>query len=293
LDQYQYWHIPLPVLAFKNDARTGIGIVARCFITGMGIVRYWYWQLNLPIPILAFLHLGSLPVQAQPITRIGILTWCLYRYWHFCTLIQYQYGHIPLPELGSPHGACTGTGILALRSSTGIGTVDYQYWHSVVPVPALVFWHFGSVPVWAHTITSTGVLYGPYRYLHFCTSVQYQYRYIPLQVLAFNNGACIGTGISALWFSTGIGTVYYRNCHSKMVPVPVLSFLHFGSVPVKANSITGTGIQLWCPYRYWHFGTLIQYQYWHGTLLVLALKKSVPIKGYCAFWFGTNNNTII
>jgi hypothetical protein len=21
---------------------------------------------------------------------------CLYQYWHFCTLVQYQYGHIPL-----------------------------------------------------------------------------------------------------------------------------------------------------------------------------------------------------
>ncbi len=162
-----------------------------------------------------------------------------------------------------------------------------------MPVLVLAFWHFGSVPVWAHTIIGTGVSYGPYRYWHFCTTVQYRYRYIPLQVLAFNNGACTGTGISVLWFSTRIGTVHYRNCHSEMVPVPVLSFLHFGSVPVKTKSITGTGIQLWCPYWYWHFGTLIQYQYWHRTLLVLTLKKSVPIKGYCTFWFGTNNNTII
>jgi hypothetical protein len=123
--------------------------------------------------------------------------------------------------------------------------------------------------------------------------VQYQYRHIPLSVLAFNNGACTGTGISALSFSTGIGTVHYQNWHSKVVPVPVLSFLHFGSVPVKAKSITGTGIQQWCTYRYWHVGTLIQYQYWHGTLLVLALKNPVPIKGICVFWFGTNNNTII
>jgi hypothetical protein len=58
-----------------------------------------------------------------------------------------------------------------------------------------------------------------------------------------------------------------------MVPIPVLSFLHIGSVPVKVKSITGTGIQKWCPYRYWHFGTLIQYKYWHGTLVVLALKN--------------------
>jgi hypothetical protein len=286
-------HTITRTLAFKKYARTGIGIVVRCFITGMGIVCYWYWHLILPVPVLAFLLLGSLPVQAQSITRIGIQIWCPYQYWHFCTLVQYQYGHIPLPELGSQHGARTGTGIFKLRFSTGIGTVHYRYWHSVVPVSVLAFWHFGSVPVWAHTITSTGVSYSPYRYWHFCTSVQYPYRHIPLQVLAFNNGDCTGMGISALWFSTGIGTVHYQNWHSKMVPVPVLSFLHFGSVPVKAKSINGTGIQLWCPCRYWHFGTLIQYQYWHGTLLVLALKNTVPIKGICAFWFCTNNNTII
>jgi hypothetical protein len=107
--------------------------------------------------------------------------------------------------------------------------------------------------------------------------------HIPLPVLAFNNGACTGMGISALWFSTGISTVHYRNWHSKMMPVPLLSFLYFGSVPVKAKSITGTGIQLWCPYRYWHFGTLIQYQYWYGTLLALALKNTVPIKGIARF----------
>ncbi len=147
LVQYQYWHILLPKLAFKNDARTGIGIVARCFITGMGIVCYWYWHLNLHVLVLAFLQLGSLPVQAQSITRIGILIWCPYRYWHFCTLVQYQYGLIPLPELGSPHGGHTGTGILALRFSTGIDTVNYRYWHSIVPVPVLAFWHFGSVPL--------------------------------------------------------------------------------------------------------------------------------------------------
>ncbi len=107
------------------------------------------------------------------------------------------------------------------------------------------------------------------------------------------NVACTGTGISALWFSTSIGTVNYRYWHSTMVPVPVLSFLHFGSVLVKAQSITDSGIRQWCPYWYWHFGTLVQYQYWHGSLLVLALKNPVPIKGICVFLFCTNNNTII
>jgi hypothetical protein len=94
LVQCQYWHIPLLELAFKNDAHTGIG-VARWFITGMGIVRYWYWHLILPIPVLTFLHLGSVLVQAQSITRIGIQKWSPYWYWHFCTLVQYQYEHIP------------------------------------------------------------------------------------------------------------------------------------------------------------------------------------------------------
>jgi hypothetical protein len=203
LVQYQYWHIPLQELALKNYAHTGIGIVAHCFIPSMGIVHYWYWHLILPIPVLVFLHLGSLPVQAQSITRIGIQIWCSYRYWHFCTMVQYKYGHIPLLELGSQHGARTGNSIFALRFSTGVGTVYYRYWHSVVPVPVSAFWHFGSVPVWAHTITGTGVLYGPYRNWHFCTSVQYRYRHIPLPVL-----------------------------DSAMVPVLVRAFLHFGSVPV-------------------------------------------------------------
>ncbi len=70
--QSQYWHILLPELAFKNDACSGIGIVVGCFVTGMGIVHYWYWHLILPVPVLEFLQLGSLPVQAQSITRIGI-----------------------------------------------------------------------------------------------------------------------------------------------------------------------------------------------------------------------------
>jgi hypothetical protein len=132
----------------------------------------------------------------------------------------------------------------------------------------------------------------PYGYWHCCTLVQYQYGHGPLLILALIC-AITSIGISAPWFSTSMGTVHYRNWHSKMVPVPVLSFLHFSSVPVTAQSITGTGIQQWCPYWYWHFGTLDQYQYWHGTLLVLALKNPVPIQGICAFWFCTNNDTII
>jgi hypothetical protein len=55
-----------------------------------------------------------------------------------------------------------------------------------------------------------------------------------------------------------------------MVPVPVLAYLHICPIPVLARYITGTVITR-CPYRYWHFGTLVQYQYWHGPLPVLAL----------------------
>jgi hypothetical protein len=157
LVQYRYWHIPLPELACKNDARTGIGIVARWFSTGMGIIRYWYWHLFLPIPVLAFLHLGSVPVQAQSITRIGILKWCPYWYWHFCTLVQYQYEHSPLPELGFNNGSSTGIGIFVLWFIISIGMGHYWYWHSMVPILLLAFWHFGSVPGWAHSITGTGV----------------------------------------------------------------------------------------------------------------------------------------
>ncbi len=232
LVQYQYWHISLPELAFvncartgigisapwfstsigtyhhwnwhsKNDARTGIGIVAHWFMTGMGIVHYWYWHLILPVRVLAFLHLGSVLIQAQTITRIGIQKWCPYRYWHFFTLVQYQYGHIPLPELGFNNVSSTSIGICVLWFTISIGMDHYWYWQSMVPVPVLAFWHFGSVPVWAQ----------------------------PLPVLVFCM-ARTGNGISALLCSTGIGKFHYSYWHSTMVPVLVLAFLHFGSVPV-------------------------------------------------------------
>jgi hypothetical protein len=88
----------------------------------MGIFRYWYWHLSLPVPVLAFPHFGSVPVQAQSITRIGIQKWCPYWYWHFCTLVQYQYGHIPLPELGIMNGSSTGIGFFVLWFIISIGT---------------------------------------------------------------------------------------------------------------------------------------------------------------------------
>jgi hypothetical protein len=106
---------------------------------------------------LAFLHLASVPVQAQSITHIGIQKWCPNRYWHFCTLVQYQYGHIPLPELAFKNDARNSIGIVAHWFIISFGTGHYWYWHSMVPILVLAFWHFGSVPVWAHYITGTGV----------------------------------------------------------------------------------------------------------------------------------------
>jgi hypothetical protein len=76
-----------------------------------------------------------------------------------------------------------------------------------------------------------------------------------------------GTGIFAFWFSTSMGMDHYWNWYS-VVPVPVLAFWNFDSVPVWAYPITGSGIK-WRHYRYWHLCILVQYQYWHGTLTVL------------------------
>ena len=201
----------------------------------------------MPRILLGFLHLCSVTVQAQSIICIGIQKWCPYRCWHFCTLVQYQYGHLPLPELGFNNGFSTGIGIFVLGYIISIGRGHYWYWHSMVPDLVLAFWHFGSVPVWAHTIIGTVVLYGLCRYWHFCTSVQYRYRYIPLPVLAFNNGSSTGIGICVLWFIIIIGMGHYWYWHS-MVPVLVLAFRHFGSVPEWAHTITGTGVS-YDPYR--------------------------------------------
>jgi hypothetical protein len=102
----------------------------------------------------------------------------------------------------------------------------------MVPALVLAFLHLGSVPVLAHTITGTGIQkWCLYWYQHFCTMVQYRYGHSSLLVLAFNC-AHTGIGISALWFSTGIGTFHNWYRHSKMVPVLVQAFLHFGSVTV-------------------------------------------------------------
>jgi hypothetical protein len=139
LVQYQYGHSQLLILAF-NCASTGIGISAFCFSTSLGTVHYRYWHsIMVPVLVLAYLHLGSVPVLAHSITGTGIQNWCPYWYWHCCTLVQYQYVHSLLLVLAL-YFAHTGIGISALRFSTGIGPVHYQHRHSkMVPVPVLAF----------------------------------------------------------------------------------------------------------------------------------------------------------
>ncbi len=108
-----------------------------------------------PVPVLA-LYIGSVPVWVGSITGTGIPKWSPYRYWHFCTLVQYRYRyrHSPLPVMAFSC-ARTGIGNYVLGFSTSMGTFHYWNWHSIVPVPVLAFLHFGSVPVWAHPITGT------------------------------------------------------------------------------------------------------------------------------------------
>ncbi len=133
---------------------------------------------------------------------------CQYWYW-YCTLVQYQYAHGPLPVLAFQHCARTGTGIFALWFSTGMGTVYYWYWHSIGPILVLANMYLESVPVWAHSITETGIQLCPYQCWHFCTLGQYQYGQIPLLVLTINDDHT-GIGVYAFWSSTSIGMVQYR-----------------------------------------------------------------------------------
>jgi hypothetical protein len=163
-----------------------------------------------PILVLAFLHLGSVPVLAHTITGTGIQTWCPYRYWHCCMMVQYRYGHSLLLVLAF-NFAHTGIGISALWFSTGTGTVHYPHWHSkMVPVRVLAFLHFGLVPVWAHSITRTEIQkmvpVPVFKFLYFGF---YPYWHRSVLVLAFN-GACSGIGILELWFSTSMGKFHYR-----------------------------------------------------------------------------------
>jgi hypothetical protein len=76
-----------------------------------------------------------------------------------------------------------------------------------------------------------------------------------------------------------------------MVPGPVLAFLNFGSVSVWAHTITGTGIHKWFQYRYWIFCTLVHYQYWHGSLLVMAFNDARSGIGILELWFSTSMGT--
>ncbi len=173
----------------------------------MGRFHYWYWQSMMPVPVLAFFTLvqdqyGHIPLMVMA---------CPYRYWHCCILVQYQYGHGPLPELVFS-GVCTGIGIFTLWFSTSMGIFHYWYWHYMVPVPLLTFVDFDPVPVSARYITGTGIKWCLNQYWHFCTFVQYQYGYGKLPLLALN-GASTGIGIYAYWSSTSIGTVPYRYWH--------------------------------------------------------------------------------
>jgi hypothetical protein len=231
VDSVPVGHSPLPILAF-NCASTGIGISAFWFSTSMGTVHYRHWHsIMVPVQVLAFLHLGSVPVLAHTITGTGIQIWCPYQYWHCCTMVQFRYGHSLLLVLVF-NFAYTSNGISALWFSTSIGTVHYPHWHSkMVPVPVLAFLHFGSVPVWAHSNTGTGIQkWFQYQYWIFCILVHYQYWHGSLLVLAFN-GARFGIGILALWFSTRMGTFHYQDWHL-ILPVPVMGFMYFSSVPV-------------------------------------------------------------
>ncbi len=160
-----------------------------------------------------------------------------------------------------------------------------------MPIPVLAFLQCGSVPVWAQSITGTGMLLCPYRYWHCCMLVQYRYGHSLLPILAFNR-ASTGIGISAFWFSTSTSTVHYRYWHLIMVPVLVLAYPHLGSVPVVPHSTTGTGIQKWCLYGYWHSCTFVQYQYGHSPLLVLALHFACTSIGISALRFSTSIGTV-
>ncbi len=129
-----------------------------------------------------------------------------------------------------------------------MGMVHYRYLHSTkVPIPVLAL-YIGSVPVWACSITGTGIptlcLYW-YWHFCFCTLVQYRYRHSPIPVLAFCC-ACTGNGKYVLGISTSMGTFRYQNWNS-IVPISVLAFLNFGSVSVLARSIISTDIK-WFQY---------------------------------------------
>jgi hypothetical protein len=145
--------------------------------------------------------------------------------------------------------ARTSNGISALWFSTSIGTFHYCYWHStMVPVLVQAFLHL----------------------------VQYCYRHNLLPGLAFKNGARTGNVISALWFSTGKGKVYYRYWHSTMVLAPVLAFWYFGSVSVLSWDIPGTGIKTSSTNKgNLHVLVLYQQQYHYWSITILKLLTAI------------------
>jgi hypothetical protein len=79
-------------------AHTSSGNYVLGFSTSMGTFHYLNWHSIVPIPVLAS-----------------------------CTLVQYQYGQIPLLVL-TINDDSTGIGIYAFWSSTSIGMVHYWYW---------------------------------------------------------------------------------------------------------------------------------------------------------------------
>ncbi len=130
-----------------------------------------------------------------------------------------------------------------------------------MPVPILALLYFGSVPVWAWTITGTGIQCCQYQYWHFGALAQYQYGHIPLLVLALN-GASTGINICGFWSSTSI-----------------------------RKYITSTGIKL-CLYGYWYVCTFVKYQYWYGKLPVPVLNGARTGIGIYAFWSSTSIGTV-
>jgi hypothetical protein len=131
----------------------------------------------------------------------------------------------------------------------------------VPAVPVLAFLHSGPVPVWARSITGTGIKWCQYRYWHICSFVQYQYWNVTLPVLPVLD-ARTGIGMLVLWFITSL-----------------------------ARSISGTGIK-WYQYRYRHLCILVQYQYWHGISPVRALNGARAGIGISALWSSTSMGAV-
>jgi hypothetical protein len=189
---------------------------------------YWYWHTayantgtGMPVPVRSHL-LGArssivillltmpVPVQVQAFWQ------CPYRYWHFCQLCQYQYGHftyantgigiflMPIQVLASFFQQCqyqyrhfgnahTGTGIFANRANTSTG---------IFPMPILVlifsqclyrYWHL-------QCDARTGNFY-------FCQSCQYQYGHFQYQYGHFLH---TNTSIGIVFHSANTSMIIYQ-----------------------------------------------------------------------------------